>query len=208
MLEGKPVIRLGDRTTHGGVVVSASPNTSAHGKEVARMGDSVVCPIPGHGSCVIVEGDPTVTVDGSPIALQGHLTSCGASLISSLSRVAVSRGGDSSPLHPGSQHSVSTRTAQRTTLQQESTVESDKTFDLHFKIVSDKTGEPMANVGYQISLEDGTRVSGRTDENGLTEKIAASYAAVATIIAPYYDDDNSKNTDSFHGCDACCYIDS
>lgn len=76
-----PYIRLGDPTDHGGVVVSASPATIVEGKPVARIGDLVACPIPGHGVCPIVTGDTTCIVDGSPVARQGDKTACGASLI-------------------------------------------------------------------------------------------------------------------------------
>lgn len=75
------LIRLGDPTSHGGVVASASPTASAIGKAIARVGDQVVCPRTGHALAVIVEGDPNWLVDGRPVALEGHLTSCGASLI-------------------------------------------------------------------------------------------------------------------------------
>ena len=78
------VIRLGDPTSHGGTVVSASPTTIINGKQVARLGDAVTCPRPGHGNVVIVEGDPAWLVDGLPVALEGHKTSCGATLISTL----------------------------------------------------------------------------------------------------------------------------
>jgi uncharacterized Zn-binding protein involved in type VI secretion len=80
----KRVIRLGDPTSHGGTVVSASPTTIINGKRVARLGDEVTCPKPGHGTVTIVEGDPAWLVDGRPVALEGHKTSCGASLISTL----------------------------------------------------------------------------------------------------------------------------
>ncbi|MDD3484215.1 PAAR domain-containing protein [Azovibrio restrictus] len=75
------LIRLGDPTDHGGVVVSASPATLVEGKPVARIGDLVACPIPGHGVCKIVTGDPSTVVDGSPVARQGDKTACGATLI-------------------------------------------------------------------------------------------------------------------------------
>ncbi|RIX44044.1 MAG: PAAR domain-containing protein [Rhodocyclales bacterium GT-UBC] len=78
------VIRLGDPTTHGGVVVSAAPNSEANDIRIARLGDKVTCPIPGHGMVTIVEGDPNWTIDGIPVALEGHKTSCGAALISTL----------------------------------------------------------------------------------------------------------------------------
>lgn len=80
----KRVIRLGDATSHGGVVVSASSTLDVMGRPVARMGDRCTCPRPGHGNCVIVEGDPGWLIDGVPVALEGHRTSCGAVLVSSL----------------------------------------------------------------------------------------------------------------------------
>lgn len=80
----KRVIRLGDPTSHGGTVVSASSSVIINGKPVARVGDSVTCPIPGHGVVTIVERDSAWLDDGRPIALEGHKTSCGASLISTL----------------------------------------------------------------------------------------------------------------------------
>lgn len=84
------VIRLGDPTTHGGKVVSASATRFIFGKPVARMGDKATCPIPGHGVVTIVEGDPDWTDDGKPIALEGHKCSCGCSLISTLPNVVRS----------------------------------------------------------------------------------------------------------------------
>ncbi|AUH51266.1 hypothetical protein CXB49_10810 [Chromobacterium sp. ATCC 53434] len=83
----KPVIRLGDPTSHDGKVVSASSTTTMFGKAVALVGDSVSCPQQGHTNCVIVEGDPTWTVGGKSVALDGHKVSCGATLISTLGAV-------------------------------------------------------------------------------------------------------------------------
>lgn len=80
----KRVIRLGDPTTHGGKVVSAAATSSINGIKVARMGDKVTCPLTGHGVGTIVEGDPNWLIEGIPVALEGHKTSCGASLISTL----------------------------------------------------------------------------------------------------------------------------
>lgn len=81
----KKVIRLGDPTTHGGKVIAAAPNTTAMGVAVARKGDRCFCPIQGHQNCVIAEGDPKVKIDGVPVAFEGHATSCGAKLISTVS---------------------------------------------------------------------------------------------------------------------------
>lgn len=53
----KRVIRLGDKTTHGGEVVSAASDYSIMDKAVAREHDIVTCPIKGHGSGGIIGGD-------------------------------------------------------------------------------------------------------------------------------------------------------
>ncbi|KQV80589.1 hypothetical protein ASD15_11610 [Massilia sp. Root351] len=76
-----PLIRLGDKHTHGGAVVEASPHSDSGGIPIARIGDKVVCPL--HGAMVIVTGDASMLVDGKPVARQGDMTSCGATLIAS-----------------------------------------------------------------------------------------------------------------------------
>jgi uncharacterized Zn-binding protein involved in type VI secretion len=78
------VIRLNDPTSHGGMVVSAAPNSKVMGVAVARKGDRCTCPQRGHDNCVIAEGDPEVLIDGVPVAFEGHLTSCGATLVSTM----------------------------------------------------------------------------------------------------------------------------
>ncbi|MGF6240622.1 putative Zn-binding protein involved in type VI secretion [Paraburkholderia sp. GAS38] len=76
------IIRKGDRHSHGGRVETGAPNSEVMGRPVARKGDRCTCPI--HGECQIVEGDTNVDVDGQPASFDGHKTSCGATLISSL----------------------------------------------------------------------------------------------------------------------------
>jgi uncharacterized Zn-binding protein involved in type VI secretion len=83
---GKPFIVVGDKTSHGGTVLSGSPSTDSHGKAIARVGDRATCPLKGHGGVtVIVSGDPSCLIDGQPAACHGHKTACGATLIASQS---------------------------------------------------------------------------------------------------------------------------
>lgn len=80
---GRPFIRIGDKTSHGGVVIEGSPYSTVDGKPIARVGDKVTCPKKGHGSpTVIASGDPTCIVDGRPAARHGDKTACGATLLS------------------------------------------------------------------------------------------------------------------------------
>ncbi|WP_336293480.1 PAAR domain-containing protein [Cronobacter dublinensis] len=78
-----PIIRKGDKTTHGGAVVTCSSTMKFGGIGVARKGDKVSCPIPGHGMTVIIEGNSRYLENGIPVAFHGHKCACGCSLISS-----------------------------------------------------------------------------------------------------------------------------
>ena len=79
-----PIVRLGDPTSHGGRVISASATHILGGIGIARVGDSVGCPIAGHGVNPIVEGAPTFLIGGRSVALQGHHSACGCTLISTI----------------------------------------------------------------------------------------------------------------------------
>ncbi|WP_137939803.1 PAAR domain-containing protein [Chitinivorax sp. B] len=89
---GKPFILLGDSTDHGGKVLEGSPYSDINGIPIARVGDKVSCPIPGHGTTVIATGDPTCLIDGKPAARHGDKTACGATLLASQQLVADKAG--------------------------------------------------------------------------------------------------------------------
>ena len=79
----RSLIVLGDKTSHGGTVIQASAETFVGNVRVARVGDMVSCPQRGHGTCPIVTGDPTMLIEGKPVARAGDKTACGAQLIAS-----------------------------------------------------------------------------------------------------------------------------
>lgn len=60
---GQLIIVLGDRTDHGGTVITAGTMTETNGFPWARMGDMVACP-KCKGIFPIVQGDANY-VDGS-----------------------------------------------------------------------------------------------------------------------------------------------
>jgi len=83
-------ILVGDPTSHGGVVISGSPTDTIDGKAVARLNDLVSCPqhYPDkrpHGVNKIIEGDADSLIGGVPVALEGHRTECGCTLIGTCS---------------------------------------------------------------------------------------------------------------------------
>ena len=73
---GQPIACLGDTSSHGGQIVTASPTFSVMGRPVARVGDRFDCP--GHGRQTIVSGSSSHMDEGKPVAHVGSKVSCGA----------------------------------------------------------------------------------------------------------------------------------
>ncbi|WP_312519432.1 PAAR domain-containing protein [Massilia sp.] len=84
------IITVGDKTDHGGTVISGSASHDVGGRAIARLGDRVSCPqvYPGgkpHGINKIVTASKSFTVNGLPAAVEGCTTECGCKLIGSQS---------------------------------------------------------------------------------------------------------------------------
>ena len=73
------IVRLGDNTTHGGKVISASSKFKCRGAMVALSGDSVSCPIHGINS---IAGSSHMSIFGKAVVVVGNLTDCGSVIIS------------------------------------------------------------------------------------------------------------------------------
>jgi len=80
--DGRGVIRLGDKTDHGGEVVSVSSGTIVMGTEAALANDMTFCP-KCKGKFSINPDRTGAKHEGRPYAYHNDLTACGAKLISS-----------------------------------------------------------------------------------------------------------------------------
>jgi uncharacterized Zn-binding protein involved in type VI secretion len=77
----RPFVVLGDKTTHGGTVVSADYTSDIHGKYMARVGDMVACRRC-KGVFAITSGAPDmVDGQGRGYARHGDTVACGARLV-------------------------------------------------------------------------------------------------------------------------------
>lgn len=81
--EGRGVIRLNDKTDHGGEVISASSGTVVMGKEAALKEDMTHCPAC-KGNFAIKPDGAGAKHEGKSYAYDGDITECGAKLISSV----------------------------------------------------------------------------------------------------------------------------
>jgi uncharacterized Zn-binding protein involved in type VI secretion len=78
----KPFIVLGDKTSHGGTVISADVTCDINGKYMARVNDTTVCP-KCKGTFAITTGASDMTDGvGNAYAHHGDSTACGAKLLS------------------------------------------------------------------------------------------------------------------------------
>jgi uncharacterized Zn-binding protein involved in type VI secretion len=76
-----PFIVLGDKTSHGGTVISADMTSDINGKCMARVNDMTVCP-KCKGTFAITSGaDDMKDGAGNAYARHGDSTACGAKLL-------------------------------------------------------------------------------------------------------------------------------
>ncbi|WP_073534700.1 PAAR domain-containing protein [Serratia marcescens] len=85
----KGFVLLGDKTTHGGEVISASSTMIVNSKKVALIGDKISCPKEGHGINSIVDGSSEWISDGKAVVVDGCRCECGCQVISSAPDCAI-----------------------------------------------------------------------------------------------------------------------
>jgi uncharacterized Zn-binding protein involved in type VI secretion len=109
-MAAQKIIRIGDPTSHGGVVITGSPSRTIGGKGMARKGDKVDCPqkYPDgspHGVNEIIEGEARMPIDGIPVALAGMRTVCGCTLIGT-GNASYGGDGEAAPSQAASRASI------------------------------------------------------------------------------------------------------
>jgi len=81
--QGRGVIRMNDKTDHGGRVTAVSSGTIVMGLDAALAGDMTTCP-KCKGNFPIKPDGAGARHEGRAYAYDGDMTACGAKLISSL----------------------------------------------------------------------------------------------------------------------------
>ncbi|BEV17375.1 PAAR domain-containing protein [Herbaspirillum sp. DW155] len=76
----RPFITIGDKTSHGGTVISGDQTFLIHGKAVAGIGDLTFCPRC-KGTFPITTGAEDMITNGKAPAREGDRTACGAVLM-------------------------------------------------------------------------------------------------------------------------------
>lgn len=71
--------RVGDAGSHGGAILTGSPDYFDNGQAVARVGDLYGCPE--HGPNPLVEGSPDSYANSKRIVRVGDHAACGAVMV-------------------------------------------------------------------------------------------------------------------------------
>lgn len=174
----KAFIVIGDKTSHGGTVITCSSRASTEGRGWARVGDMVSCPRC-KGVFPIVQGDACICDDGHAVAYDGCKTACGATLIASQGlsfTEPVSRGGPGAAsggcapgadtLKKGFGH-VGAGLAGM--YQDEPAGAGGARFRGRFQLVDAATGEPVRSQTVRVRSTGGQHITGSTDEDGYTQ---------------------------------------
>lgn len=165
------IIRKGDPTSHGGVVLEGSLTDICMGQPIAYMGHKVHCP-QCKGTYPIVEGVLTTTFYGNGVAVAGMKTACGAVLIATqfTDTVEWSSGGAGAGSSAVAQ-AARTPGAASGAASVVANYPADSP-DEQVRVVDHKTGEPIPELAYYIEAPDGSTYTGHTDADGLCERVA------------------------------------
>lgn len=184
-MAGRPFIVLGDQTDHGGVVIEASVMTDTHGKGIARVGDQVTCPKRGHGTTVIVSGDPTMIIDGKAAARHGDKCACGATLISSQFVSTVDEGkGSNANAARGETSSRKTPARAFAKYAEAQTPEGFTEDDLEYFFVVERDDGKRVNLAYRIDVGGEKLHEGQIGHNGETQAFPMTKAGEPTFWIP------------------------
>jgi uncharacterized Zn-binding protein involved in type VI secretion len=178
------IIRLGDKTSHGGTVLEGSLADICMGKPIAYVGHKVQCP-KCKGIFPIVEGALTTSFYGKGVALAGMKTACGAVLIASQFTDIVEYGGGAAASSSGQapQATAAVSGPFRGTADSPKQDESAGTrFDDRFVLLDEMTGEPIACTEYAIRRASGAIEHGTTDAQGHTHLLSATASAEVVDI--------------------------
>lgn len=155
----RSVIRLGDRTNHGGVVVTGDQTINVLGKPAARKGDMTTCPRC-KGEYPIVEGTRS-TGSSQWLALEGMRTACGAALIASQHFWREADATGTSSIAPADTNA--------------------KAYRGRFQVLDDASREPLTGQQYRVTTIDGTPIEGETDADGFTAWIESEAPDMLTL---------------------------
>ena len=153
----KPLITIGCKTDHGGVVVEVDSTFQIEGKPVHLEGMKHFCPKCKKVVSAVSLGKGFLVVGSKTIIMAGDKTTCGATFLPQHSLVSRDAGSGSGC---GSSSSASSSFSSNVA----------KIFDEQIVAV-DETGNLLPDISYYIKTAEGKVYKGKTDIQGKTPRI-------------------------------------
>ncbi len=173
------IIRLGDTTTGGGTVITASgTGLIVDDLPTVRLGDKATCAKHG-GVRTFIECCTSWIDDGLGSVIEGHKLSCGCHAISSVPDSFVIEdvsGGTASAIFQAMTSLIGSVS--------QPAVETAKSQTRWFLVRDSTTGEPLSNQPFVADV-DGAMQHGRTDATGYAQVVAmtATSVSIHTVFA-------------------------
>jgi uncharacterized Zn-binding protein involved in type VI secretion len=166
-------IRQGDKTACGGTVIEGDPRFISYGRPCTFQGALVAC----RKNCVIIEGTPLVTVDGRARVVHGMVTSNGCPCISTLNGIDGIGNDSGEAIATGYYQSANEGWLPKFGPEHFTKDSPDE----QIRAINAKTGEPIPDLAYYIKAPDGTIYTGRTNSQGLCERVTTYHPEELTV---------------------------
>ena len=165
----RSIIRQGDQTSHGGMVLEGHRTATIHGIPIAGRGHMTHCP-KCKGVFPIAEGVFNHIIYGIQTAVEGMQTTCGAILIASQNSHTI----DIQPYaQPSPDTSLSPASFGSSAFNHHHAYDEQIKFLLH-------SGAALAGMPYLLTLDDGEQITGTTDAHGKTARVTTAEPRVIT----------------------------
>ncbi|WP_109126597.1 PAAR domain-containing protein [Dyella sp. C11] len=175
------VIRLGDKTTGGGYVITASGlNTIVEDKPTVLMGDKATCATHG-GVRTFIEGCQSWLTSGKGTVIEGHKLSCGCHAISTVPDSFVLE-----DVTGGSGAAMLRSAAQVMGQEVQEVIDGGRAHTRWLLVRDSTTGDPLPNHPFMVDV-DGVMQHGRTDAQGYAQVVAPAPTTVsihAAFVSP------------------------
>jgi uncharacterized Zn-binding protein involved in type VI secretion len=170
------IIRKGDPTNHGGVVLEGSLTDICMGKPIAYIGHKVKCP-QCKGTYPIIEGVLTTTLYGKGVAVAGMKTACGAVLVATqfTDTVEWSSGAAGAAPEAAAASAAPAALAAGKAATATSEAPAAKVFDEQYTF-EDENKQALYDMPYTVKLPSGEFFHGVTDLEGRTKRFATDGA--------------------------------
>ena len=162
-MSGKPVARVGDSGSHGGAIIDGSLNIRANDRPIALVGSTYNCPV--HGPNLIITGEQSVFGNEFLVAHVGSKTACGAEMASGSPDVFIG-------VHENHEMAYEDNVNEE--------------YDEQIVAIDSISGEPISYYPFFIETEEGVIYNRRTDNDGKTPRVQASFSQILTV---YWDED-------------------